>query len=257
MLTFNNATAVFVALFGLMVIADLSLSVPNWLYVPFICGYLLLLIYGSIFVCSGFYLKAICSAPVAEKIIALTFDDGPDRNLTPQVLEILKEHNAKGNFFCIGRKASDNPELLKQIDNANHIIGSHSYSHSVFFDFYSKGRIADELKKTEDVIHSATGKKVNYFRPPFGVTNPPLSKAVGKMNYKVIGWNIRSLDTLITGSGKVLNRIIPKIKPGAIILLHDNNPRLPDILRKLLRYCDDKGYRCVRLDEMLNDKTYD
>lgn len=247
---------VFVALLGLMIIADLSLSVPNWLYVPVISSYILLLIYGSIFVCSGFYLKAICSTQLTEKKIALTFDDGPDSNITPQLLEILKESNVKGNFFCIGSKVNDNPGILKQIDSANHIIGSHSYSHSVFFDFYSRGRIVDELKKTEDVIHSAIGKRVNYFRPPFGVTNPPLSKAVDRMNYTVIGWNIRSLDTVTTDANKVFGRVTRKIRPGSIVLFHDNNPRLPDILRKLLKYCADNGYRCVGLDELLKKEAY-
>ncbi len=256
MLTFKSATMVFIALSGLMTMANLSLTVPKWLYVAAIGGYVLLLIYGSFFVCSGFYLKAVCSAAVTEKKIALTFDDGPDRNITPQVLQLLNENNARGNFFCIGKKIDDNPEILRQIENHKHVIGSHSYSHSMLFDFFPKNRVVAELRKTESAIEKITGKKVSYFRPPFGVTNPPLSKAVDKMNYKVIGWNIRSLDTVITDTDKVLNRVIPKIKPGAIILFHDDNPRLPAILQKLLRYCADNGYRCVGLDELLKDEAY-
>ena len=134
--------------------------------------------WGSRDIHSDFYLKSICKGNRDKREVALTFDDGPDAQVTPMILDVLKEHNIKATFFIIGSKAEMNPELLKRIDKEGHIIGGHSYSHHFFFDFFSSSKMIREMKKTENMIHSIIGKKICLFRPPYGVTNPPLAKSI-------------------------------------------------------------------------------
>jgi len=219
--------------------------------------YIGVLVFGSFYIGSNFYLKPICSVKSDEKKIAITFDDGPDEEITPKVLDALEKFGIKAAFFCVGKKISAHPELLKKMNELGHIVGNHTYSHSNWFDFYSAKRMTRELEQTDKVIHDLVGEKVRFFRPPFGVTNPALAKAVKKINYITIGWDVRSLDT---GKGKkadkIIARIIRQLKPGSIILLHDKNPEIGLILEELVKYANDNGYEIVRLDKLINQEAY-
>ncbi len=219
--------------------------------------YIGVLIYGSFYIGSNLYLKPILSAKTEEKKIALTFDDGPHETITPVILELLGKFDIAAAFFCVGRKISANPELLKKMDDRGHLIGNHTYSHSNWFDFYSMRRMVKELKETERLVEQIINRKVRFFRPPFGVTNPALAKAVKRCNYITVGWNIRSLDTSKwKNSEKIVSRIIRKIKPGSIILLHDQHPDIGTILEKLVEHTDETGYEIVRLDELIKLEPY-
>jgi peptidoglycan/xylan/chitin deacetylase (PgdA/CDA1 family) len=216
------------------------------------------MIYGSFYVGSNFYLHVIRAEKTEEKRISLTFDDGPNQQITPRVLDVLAKFGIKAAFFSVGDKIAANPELLKRIHDEGHVIGNHTYTHSNWFDFYSSKRMIEELEKTEKIILDNTGKRVRYFRPPYGVTNPALAKAVKKMNYTAIGWNIRSLDTgKSRNAKKILARIIRQLKPGSIILLHDKNPELVDIIEKLIHFASENGYEFIRLDELINIDAYE
>jgi len=220
--------------------------------------YLVIMIYGSFYIGSNFYIKIIRSVKTTERKVALTFDDGPDKEITPEVLNTLGKFGIKAAFFTVGEKISAHPDLLKKIDDEGHIIGNHTYSHSNWFDFYSAKKMIEELDKTEELIFDITGKKVEMFRPPFGVTNPALARAVKKMNYTPIGWNIRSLDTAKNKKAiKIYNRIIRQLKPGSIILLHDRNPDIVEVLEKLIMYAHEHNYEFVRLDKLMKDEAYD
>lgn len=219
--------------------------------------YIGVMIYGSFYIGSNFYLKPIRSAKTEEKKIALTFDDGPDETITPIILETLGKFDIVAAFFCVGRNISANPEVLKKMDEQGHLIGNHSYSHSNWFDFYSVKRMVNELKETDRLIEQIINRKVRFFRPPYGVTNPALAKAVKKCNYITIGWNIRSLDTpKRKKTEKIVSRIIRKIKPGSIILLHNKNPNIGMILEKLVEHAAEAGYEIVRLDELIKQEAY-
>jgi peptidoglycan/xylan/chitin deacetylase (PgdA/CDA1 family) len=219
--------------------------------------YLGVMIYGSFYIGSNFYLKPILSVKTGEKKIALTFDDGPDETITPVILDTLGKWNIRAAFFCVGRKISANPALLKKIDEREHLIGNHTHSHSNWFGFYSAKRMMNELKETDELIQQIVNRKVRFFRPPFGVTNPAMEKAVRKCNYVTIGWNIRSLDTpKRKKTEQIVSRIIRKIKPGSIILLHDKNPNIGTVLEKLLEHTAKTGYEVVRLDELIKEEAY-
>jgi len=201
------------------------------------------LVYASAYIGSGIYVKAECRIPTDEKLIALTFDDGPNAITTPKILSILKKYEIKAVFFCTGKQLENNLSLAQRIVDEGHIIGNHTFNHSRFFPFYSVKKMSLEIEKCGKIIEKINQKNTEkFFRPPFGVTNPNLRKALKNKGYRVIGWNIRSLDTVISSPNRLLNYVMNKITPGSIILFHDTKPQTVDILEKLIISSKEKGY---------------
>jgi len=213
--------------------------------------WLILLIIGSVNICSGFYTKAFCKGKTSEKLISLTFDDGPDGIITPKVLDILEKFNIQAAFFIIGKKAEKQGDLVRMIISRGHLVGLHSYSHHFFFDFFRSEKMEQDLLKAEGVIKNITGKRPLLFRPPYGVTNPVLAKVVKKLGYKVIGWSVRSFDTTTKDADKVADRVIGKLHPGAVILMHDTQNITPEALEIIILRAKDEGYRFVGLEELI------
>jgi Predicted xylanase/chitin deacetylase len=212
-------------------------------------------VFSSFDIASGVYLRTLCQGSADSRRIAITFDDSP-KEITPRILDILKEFDVQVAFFCIGKNITGREAMLKRMVDEGHIIGNHSYSHSNTFDFQNSGRMFKELKLTDDLIWQATGKRVHLFRPPFGVTNPPLKKAVKQMGYQTIGWSIRSLDTVIHNKHKILKRITRKLKPGKVVLLHEIHPDIEWILRELLTFARNQNYKIVTIDQLLAINAY-
>jgi len=222
-----------------------------YVYIFFFLIWLTLTIIGSFHIRWNYFLNALNSNPNFNKnAVAITFDDGPHPIITPQILELLEKYNAKASFFCIGKQIEEHPELFKQIVEAGHIIGNHSYSHSNNFGFFSTKNVLEELKKTDDLIYGLTNKKVKLFRPPFGVTNPNISKVIKKTKHHVIGWNIRSLDTKIKDPKKIVERVIKNLKSGDVILLHDTNKRTVLVLEQLLLFLQEKQLETVTVEQL-------
>lgn len=212
----------------------------------------LIVFWGSAFIGSNYHIKTYCGNPLeTEKKIALTFDDGPNE-MTLLVLDVLKKYNVKATFFCIGKNIETHPDILKRAIEEGHTVGNHTYSHSPFFDFYDKDQVIAEIKRTDDLIESVLGKKVNLFRPPYGVTNPSIRRALAVTKHKTIGWNIRSFDGGIKNEKFIFDRIINRIKPGGIVLLHDTAIQTVSVLEQLLMFLQEKNYAVVPLDELLN-----
>jgi len=256
MLNFRTTTIallIFAALVLILLIFNIRLGMFPILA---IIVWLILLIIGSVNICSGFYIKAYCKGKTSEKLITLTFDDGPDEIITPKVLAILEKHNIPATFFIIGKKAEKHIDLIQQIIARGHQIGFHSYGHAFFFDLYGSGKMEQDLLKAEEIIMNSTGKKPLLFRPPYGVTNPNLAKVVKKLGYKVIGWSVRSLDTTIKDAEKVAQRIIGKLHPGAVILMHDTQSITPEALEKVIIRAKEEGYRFAGLEEVLDVEAF-
>jgi peptidoglycan/xylan/chitin deacetylase (PgdA/CDA1 family) len=205
---------------------------------------------------SNFYFNVVCSGKTTEKQIAISFDDGPAREYTPHILQILKEENVPAAFFCIGKRVAQNEFLLKQVHAAGHIIGNHSYSHATWFDLFSADRMYQDLKATDAIIHKVIGHRPKLFRPPYGVTNPNLKKAVIKGNYIPIGWSIRSLDTVITDHQRLLLKVTKALKPGAVILFHDTGKAIQSVLPAFIELAREEGFEFVRLDKLLKLEPY-
>jgi len=196
----------------------------------------------------------ICRGASSKKQVALTFDDGPDPRSTPPLLDLLRKEKISAAFFCIGKKVAASPGLAAQIVRDGHLLGNHSYAHSNFTNFYSAARLQAELAQTQDAIEKAAGVAPKFFRPPVGLSNPGTFRAARNLDLQVIGWTIRSLDTVMAGPEKIVARITRGLQPGAIILLHDGNipaEKLLATVKSLLDTLRGLGYEIVRLDELL------
>ena len=203
---------------------------------------LLFFIYASADIRSGIYIKTISRIHTREKQLMFTFDDGPNPDITPQILAILKAHNIQAIFFCQGKNMRNQPDLVRQIISEGHRIGNHTMNHSPWFPFYPAGRMKKEISDCQALIVLIQPvETMRLFRPPFGVTNPNLKKALKDSGYQVIGWDIRSLDTMNIRSEILFKRIIRRIKPGSIILFHDTMPKTPDILEIVINFAKEKG----------------
>jgi peptidoglycan/xylan/chitin deacetylase (PgdA/CDA1 family) len=206
--------------------------------------------------CSNFHLPVICHGSTDERFVSLTFDDGPGKENTPVILDVLKEQDVKATFFCIGRNLSTSEQLLKRMAGEGHLIGNHSFSHSYWFDLFSAGRMRAEVIKTNKMIEDITGKLPLLFRPPFGVVNPMVRRSLKFMDLHVVCWNIRSLDTIERDPRKIKKRILRQLTPGSIILLHDHTQFSIHHLDDLITAIKEAGYGIVPLDQLLKLKLY-
>lgn len=218
--------------------------------------YLGILILGSTLIQFNFYFTSLNKGLTNKKQIALTFDDGPDEEFTAQVLNTLNNHNMKATFFCIGKKAELHSELLKRMDKDGHLIGNHSYTHANLFSLFTPAKMIKELKLTNNIINKQIGKTPKLFRPPFGVTNPTIGKAIRDTKLLAVGWNLRSFDTSRSPE-KVLKKIKNKLKSGDVILFHDNRKNTPQILASLLPWLIESQFEVIGLDELFKIDVYE
>lgn len=229
----------------------------HWVYlVLLLLTWSLILAWGSFDIRLGYFTKTRCSNPKIKDLrVALTFDDGPTE-FTNQALDILKENQVKATFFCIGKQIEKHPEIFNRIIAEDHLVGNHSYSHSTKFGFLKTDQVIEEIQKTDQLIFEGTGEKSLLFRPPFGVTNPNIHRAIQKTEHHVIGWSIRSLDTATEDEAKILKRIERKLHPGGIILMHDTTQKSINVLDNLLKSLSEKKYAIVPADELLEIEAY-
>lgn len=256
MLNFRNTNILFLALLAAMALINAFQPLPVYAYIILVFVYTLILFYGSSVIKSGFYLPVRCSAITGEKKIAISFDDGPSVNFTPQILDILNQHNVEAAFFCIGNRIEGNESLLNRIHKEGHLIGNHSFSHHFWFDMFSAGKMLGDMRLTDDAVQKHTNLKPLLFRPPYGVTNPNLKKAIIRGGYTPVGWSVRSMDTVIRDHKKLLEKISRGIAPGAVFLFHDTSRSAVEALPEFLSEIKNRGYEIVRIDRLLNVKAY-
>jgi peptidoglycan/xylan/chitin deacetylase (PgdA/CDA1 family) len=243
---FKITTILFVFITALAIIFKLDL----YIIILILMIYISVVIYGSSVICSDFYLKSFCKKQTNEKIFAISFDDGPNPEFTPKILEVLDKENICATFFCIGENIEKYPELAEQISK-KHTLANHSYSHSNFFDIFPVSRVIEEIEQTNLLIKKITGNKNKYFRPPFGVTNPNIAKALRKLNMQSIGWSIRTLDTTNKTEKNIFNDFTKKINGGDIILLHDNSNKSVNLLIKFIDFAKENNFKIVELEKLI------
>jgi peptidoglycan-N-acetylglucosamine deacetylase len=234
----------------LLIVLALAQITPFYYLVIVILIWLSIMSWGAFKINSGLFISTVNNAKLNAHKIALTFDDGPHEN-TKAILALLEKYNAKSTFFITGLNAEKMPELIREINNAGHLIGNHTYSHSRFFPFFQVGKMVEEIAKTSIIIKKLTGKQPKFFRPPFGITNPRIAKATKKTNLDVIGWSVRSLDTVSKSPDKIVSRIIKRTKPGSIILLHDYSMHSEYVLEQILKYFSGRNYSFITVEELL------
>ena len=188
--------------------------------------------------------------------VALTFDDGPDIRFTPQVLDVLAEHDVKATFFLFGARAEANREITKRIHDEGHAIGNHTYWHPNLTK-ESLERLRWELTETEQVIEDIIGFKPRLFRSPYGALNDEIVKVLGQEDNTVIGWNVDSLDWKQLSADIISDNILSNVGFGSIILMHDGTDWSADLsgtvqaLDKVILKLKEDGTKFVTVPELI------
>lgn len=198
-----------------------------------------------------------------EKLIALTFDDGPDKDFTPQVLDILKKNDIKATFFVVGENVGSNPEILKREYEEGHAIGNHTFTH-INVAKRGYGEIEKEINKTQEAVKKVIGKEPSLFRPPYRAISREMCSIAKSKNMNIVLWSdLDPRDWSNPGVDYIANTIINKVENGTIILLHDYN-NLRNKRSQTVQAIDiaipklkEKGYKFVTVPELIehiNDK---
>jgi len=193
------------------------------------------------------YPRCVWDIPVKEKIIYLTFDDGPHPVVTPFVLDTLKQYNARATFFCIGKNVTALPDIYRRILDEGHRVGNHTFHH------LNGWKVSDELY-LKNILEAGKYIDSSLFRPPYGkitrfqvklltgIRNSPVSN-----NFKIIMWDVLSGDFDVSLSGETCSlNVIKHATAGSVIVFHDSEkafPRLKEALPKSLQYLSEKGYK--------------
>ena len=185
-----------------------------------------------------------------KKVVALTFDDGPDGNTTPQALDILAKYKIKATFFVQGKNIAGNEAILKRMQSEGHEVGNHSWNHPIL----TKLSLEDAKKQitdTEDAIKSVLGKSTKLMRPPYGAISDDIRNS---LDLSFIMWNVDSLDWKSKNEAAILTEIQHQTSDGAIILMHDIHQPSVNSLPKVIEYLQGQGYSFVTVSELLNTR---
>lgn len=240
-----------------LAIALILFSAPWWAWAVLLACWLALVVAGSFRLQWQYHLPVLFrSAEERDGRVAITFDDGPHPEVTPRVLQLLADHGAKATFFCIGKQVAAYPDLVRDIIAQGHTIANHSYSHDLTFGFKSTAAVVKELEMTEQIVQEITGLRMRLFRPPFGVTNPQIARAVAAREMVCAGWSIRSLDTTRRSAEHVWKRVERGLKEGEVLLLHDTGTKCVEVLERSLELLRTQGLSAVTVDRLLNIEPY-
>jgi peptidoglycan/xylan/chitin deacetylase (PgdA/CDA1 family) len=252
----------YVATIGAIALVARSLLVappPLAIAAAAFAGYVALVLCGVFFLRLGMFTDVVWRGPEEDdglaRGVALTFDDGPSPEHTRAVLDLLDKAKVKAAFFVIGRKVREHPELVREIKERGHAIGLHGYQHDRLFSLKSLGYVREDLKRGIEAIEAATGERPAMFRPPIGHTNPRIAKAAEELGLVVVGWSVRALDGVAAADpDRVAARVVSKLKPGAIVLMHDaaeRDDRAPASIKalpRILRAMKERELAGVRVD---------
>ena len=223
------------------------------------------LFYGAVglFAISAMYIQVaalISGAPIAiagtrteQKVVALTFDHSWGNTFTPSILDTLKENDVKVTFFIMGPWAKKYPDVAKRMVTDGHEIASHGYRHQNYGDM-TREWITEDLQKSQAMIKDVTGVEPKLLRPPNGHYSQQSLKVTEEMGYKTIIWNIDSLDWKNPGRDVIVERVMKRLKPGGIILMHasDTPIQTAEALPILLEKIKAEGYKIVTVSELLD-----
>ena len=192
--------------------------------------------------------------PTEDKVIYLTFDAGYENGNTPAILAALKKHQAPATFFVVGNFLETSPELVRQMNEEGHIVANHTYHHPDMSRMADEKSFLEELEKNETLYKEITGEEmVKYYRPPQGVFNTTNLEMASKAGYKTFFWSLAYVDWLQgqqPTKEQAFEKLIPRIHPGAIVLLHSTSSTNAEILDELLTKWEEMGYHYAPLTEL-------
>lgn len=216
---------------------------------------------GIKYISLQFFGRAFWKGNKASQTIALTFDDGPDPAITPDILDLLKKHSMKATFFIVGIKARKNQDIVSRAYNEGHTIACHDLTHSILSNFRITKPLIRDIAKAQGYTKSIIGKSPLLYRPPVGLMNPHVPKALMSLGIHCIGWNKSASEA---GNRRLINikKIHSLASPGAVILLHDIVPKkdykleILNQIEQLLINIKKQNLTTVPIGEMFNLKLY-
>ncbi len=237
-------------------------GVHYWTVLPPIAMYVLLAIDSVARPGSGWLIPVISHGNRKGRKVALTFDDGPDVDLTPRILDTLQAHGVHATFFVIGRYAQAHPQLIKRIIAEGHELANHSHSHSRLLNLRARRVMQSDIEQGAAMLNrmgaSESGK---LYRPPMGLKNPALARVQRSLGLRIIAWSLHSGDTRKRSANAIAQRVLGRIRPGDIALFHDGHD-LPhgrrsmaaaEALDIILPELKDRGLEVVTVSELLTD----
>jgi peptidoglycan-N-acetylglucosamine deacetylase len=203
----------------------------------------------------GANLVALPRSRCPNAYVALTFDDGPDPNVTPRVLDLLDRYGAKASFFCIGRRATAHPDIVRDIVTRGHSVENHSHRHSNSFACYLPAALDREIGDAQAALTAITGNRPRFFRAPMGLRSPLLDPVLARSALVYVSWTRRGWDAVSGNPAKVVRRLTRRLSAGDVILLHDGScarthdgdPIVLAVLPSLLEHLARRGLRAVSL----------
>ncbi len=184
-----------------------------------------------------------------KKRIALTFDDGPNREATPRILATLEKHQVKATFFIVGWRVYSFKDQILQIARDGHDIGNHSYDHP-YLNKLKREEIEEQLNNTNLAVKKVTGMDIKIYRPPYASYDERVLSIGNDLNMQLILWTINPEDWRSPGAEKIIKRIVGNAQDGSIVLLHDKK-QTADALPKLILSLKEKGFEFVTISELL------
>ncbi len=199
------------------------------------------------FICSCLiYGKENGIANEERRVVALTFDDGPCKKITPQVLQILKEKKVPATFFVIGEVAKENKSLIKKILDSGNEVGNHTFSHKNLCELPKEKAVA-EIEKSQKIIEKISGERPFLYRAPFG----KVKECVDTKELLHVGWNVDTLDWTGASIETIMRMVRKECKEGSIILMHDQYENTVKALPVIIDWVREQGYEFVSVEELL------
>ncbi len=209
--------------------------------------------------CLGSNWTRLPAAAAARGEVAITIDDGPDPDVTPQVLALLAQHRARATFFCIGERALHFAPCVRACAEAGHGIENHSHRHLLAFSLLGPGGLRREIERAQQVLAGISGTPPRFFRAPAGLRSPLLDPVLQRLGLQLTSWTRRGFDTVNADADAVLARLTRRLRAGDILLLHDGHaardragtPVALAVLPRLLQLLAQRSLRPVTLAEAL------
>jgi peptidoglycan/xylan/chitin deacetylase (PgdA/CDA1 family) len=198
----------------------------------------------------------LLSGPAEIRQAALTFDDAPDANFTPLVLDALKKAGVKATFFVIGNRVEAHPDIVRRMVKEGHVLGNHSYDHANLPKL-TDNEFRTQITKTDRLIKKYTGYNPYLVRPPYGNTNEDQIRWLSSQNKKIVNWNVDSLDWKGLSAEQVATNVLAHVQPGSIILQHAAGGTGEDLsgtinaLPKIIKKLKEDGVKLVTVPELL------
>lgn len=219
-------------------------------------------IYQSMAPTGQWFGKNFCSGHRESKEIALTFDDGPNDPHTLHLLDVLTKHNVCATFFMIGRYVRQRPDIAAEVAKRGHIVGNHTFTHPLL-TVQSMSRIRDEIMQSRAALTDAVGEHSNLFRPPWGGRRPGVFSLVRQLGLEPIMWNVTGFDWNAPSADYIEQKVSPRIRGGAVVLLHDgghaafgaDRSKTVEVVDRIVARYRAEGYEFVPIPQMKKQMT--